>query len=70
MDSVCSECADLKQNYETCFNKWFAEKFLKNSSEMDKKCDELFIKYKACVKVFILLITFIYTSIIPTLPLH
>ena len=51
MESISSECAELKHNYDSCFNKWFAEKFLKNSYGEDSECEALFEKYQTCVKV-------------------
>lgn len=49
MNSVGKECQDLKQEYDECFNKWFADSFLKGKK--DDPCSELFKAYQACVKV-------------------
>ncbi|KAL2915510.1 Mitochondrial distribution and morphology protein 35 [Polyrhizophydium stewartii] len=47
MASLTPECAELKQAYDACFNKWYAEKFLKG----DRKpaCEDIFEKYRACI---------------------
>ncbi|KAL7747129.1 Mitochondrial distribution and morphology protein 35 [Sorochytrium milnesiophthora] len=47
MDSIGPQCTPLKQEYETCFNRWYTEKFLKGDTSTE--CDELFKKYRACV---------------------
>ncbi|XP_035690755.1 TP53-regulated inhibitor of apoptosis 1-like isoform X2 [Branchiostoma floridae] len=50
MNSVGSECNDMKRDYDQCFNKWFSEKFLKGD-RADEACTPLFKKYQSCVKV-------------------
>lgn len=50
MNSVGQECSDLKHTYDACFNKWFAEKFLKGLAEEDKDCNTIFTAYQSCVK--------------------
>ncbi|KAK4309549.1 hypothetical protein Pmani_018812 [Petrolisthes manimaculis] len=50
MNSVGEECIELKQSYDTCFNKWFAEKFLRGLAEEDKDCSNIFTAYQLCVK--------------------
>jgi len=54
MNSISSDCQDLKNQYDTCFNRWFRDKFLKGHVE-DAACSELFKSYQLCVKVFYLL---------------
>ncbi|XP_068220932.1 TP53-regulated inhibitor of apoptosis 1-like isoform X2 [Palaemon carinicauda] len=49
MNSVGEECSDLKHSYDKCFNKWFAEKFLKGLSSEDD-CKNIFTSYQSCVK--------------------
>lgn len=49
MNSVGEDCIELKKMYEECFNKWFAEKFLKGSIE--DTCAPQFRVYQECVKV-------------------
>ena len=51
MDSVGSECKDLKEEYDHCFNKWFSERFLKGSTEENEECTKIFHIYQSCVKV-------------------
>lgn len=47
--SVGPNCTELKQKYDTCFNKWYSEKFLKGDTTPE--CEELFKDYRACVMV-------------------
>ncbi|KAH8555562.1 mitochondrial distribution/morphology family 35/apoptosis [Umbelopsis sp. PMI_123] len=47
--SIGSECTELKQKYDSCFNKWYSEKFLKGDTTPE--CEDLFKDYKACVMV-------------------
>lgn len=49
MDSVSSDCLQLKREYDACFNTWFKESFLKGKTE--DTCAPLFKVYQACVKV-------------------
>ncbi|XP_068094798.1 TP53-regulated inhibitor of apoptosis 1 [Hyperolius riggenbachi] len=49
MNSVGEECTDMKREYDQCFNRWFAEKFLKGESGRDP-CTDLFQKYRLCVR--------------------
>ena len=46
MTSIATECDDLKEEYDNCFNAWYA-KYL--NGETSKNCDPIFKKYKACV---------------------
>ena len=50
MNSVGEECSNLKHSYDDCFNKWFAEKFLKGVNDEDE-CKSIFTAYQSCVKV-------------------
>lgn len=50
MNSVGEGCTELKREYDQCFNRWFAEKFLKGDRS-DDPCTELFKKYQSCVQV-------------------
>ncbi|EPS30061.1 hypothetical protein POX_b02924 [Penicillium oxalicum] len=46
--SIAPECNDIKERYDTCFLKWYSEKYLRgNTSSND--CEELFQKYKKCL---------------------
>ncbi|GES77959.1 distribution and morphology protein 35 [Rhizophagus clarus] len=47
--SIGSQCNELKKEYDTCFNKWYSEKFLKG--DVRPECEELFKKYKDCVMI-------------------
>lgn len=49
MNSVGEACTDLKREYDQCFNRWFAEKFLKGDRSGDP-CTETFRKYQRCVQ--------------------
>ena len=42
-------CASLKKRYETCFNHWYTEEFLKG--QLEPKCQEEFEEYRDCVVV-------------------
>jgi TRIAP1/MDM35 family protein len=48
MSSISPECDKLKQKYDSCFNSWYTEKYLKGKLD-SKECDEIFQVYKACV---------------------
>lgn len=50
MNSIGENCNELKNQYDACFNSWFAEKFLKGSTN-DSACAPLFKIYQQCVKV-------------------
>jgi len=49
MNSLDPECNDLKKKYDSCFNLWFTEKFLKGDTN-DDMCAPLFVVYKECVR--------------------
>jgi len=48
MNSVGTECNELKKQYDACFNSWFADKFLKGKTQ--DGCASLFTVYKDCVR--------------------
>ncbi|KAG8230839.1 hypothetical protein J437_LFUL010236 [Ladona fulva] len=50
MNSVGENCNDLKKQYDSCFNSWFADKFLKGQYS-DEVCAPLFKVYQECVKI-------------------
>lgn len=50
MESIGPECTDLKKTYDDCFNRWYAEKFLRGQLDASP-CQELFDEYKACLAV-------------------
>lgn len=51
MNSIGEGCNELKKQYDTCFNNWFADKFLKGSKD-DSMCAPIFRMYQECVKVW------------------
>ncbi len=55
MNSVGEGCTELKREYDQCFNRWFAEKFLKGDRSADP-CSELFRKYHTCVQVMVFIV--------------
>ena len=46
MNSIGPECSELKAKYDSCFNVWFSEKFLKGKDDEDM-CKPLFILYRS-----------------------
>ncbi|KAI6650335.1 TP53-regulated inhibitor of apoptosis 1 [Oopsacas minuta] len=50
MDSISDKCTELKQAYDSCFNKWLQEKFLQGDRDHDGACGELFSKYQVCLR--------------------
>lgn len=50
MNSIGENCNELKEQYDACFNSWFADKFLKGSTN-DSACAPIFKIYQQCVKV-------------------
>lgn len=48
MNSMDDECTPLKREYDSCFNSWFRENFLKGDT--NDVCGEVFTKYQKCVK--------------------
>ncbi|KAJ3105272.1 Mitochondrial distribution and morphology protein 35 [Phlyctochytrium planicorne] len=46
MASISPECQHLKEKYDTCFNKWYTQKFLKGDAGED--CEDIFKLYRAC----------------------
>lgn len=54
MNSIGEGCLELKKQYDSCFNSWFAEHFLKGSKD-DSMCGPIFKMYQECVKVITIL---------------
>ncbi|XP_013926921.1 PREDICTED: TP53-regulated inhibitor of apoptosis 1 [Thamnophis sirtalis] len=51
MNSVGEACTELKRDYDQCFNRWFAEKFLKGEAGAEgDPCVQLFKRYQLCVQ--------------------
>ncbi|XP_046849675.1 uncharacterized protein C119.18-like [Xenia sp. Carnegie-2017] len=48
MNSISDECNDLKKKYDTCFNSWYTESFLRGDTQSEP-CRELFESYRSCV---------------------
>lgn len=48
--SFAPECNELKQEYDTCFNSWYSEKFLKGKSTQNE-CEGFWDKYQECLNV-------------------
>ncbi|KAJ5235253.1 uncharacterized protein N7469_004421 [Penicillium citrinum] len=46
--SIAPECNDIKERYDTCFLKWYSEKYLRGNTTSNE-CEELFSKYKNCL---------------------
>ncbi|XP_052866915.1 TP53-regulated inhibitor of apoptosis 1-like [Anopheles cruzii] len=49
MNSIGDNCTQLKKDYDTCFNNWFSDRFLKGDMD-DSLCAPLFKVYQQCVK--------------------
>ncbi|RAH39654.1 uncharacterized protein BO95DRAFT_46218 [Aspergillus brunneoviolaceus CBS 621.78] len=48
--SIAPECNEIKEKYDTCFLKWYSEKYLRGNTTSND-CEELFTKYKTCLNV-------------------
>ncbi|GES58328.1 distribution and morphology protein 35 [Aspergillus terreus] len=46
--SIAPECNEIKEKYDTCFLKWYSEKYLRGNTKSNE-CEELFSKYKSCL---------------------
>lgn len=46
--SFAEECTPLKKEYDTCFNDWYLNKFLKGQS-LHNECEDLWNNYITCV---------------------
>ncbi|KAG0642836.1 hypothetical protein HOY80DRAFT_566645 [Tuber brumale] len=46
--SLAPECSEKKGRYDTCFIKWYSEKYLRGEGSTDE-CEELFKEYKSCL---------------------
>ncbi|KAH7029133.1 mitochondrial distribution/morphology family 35/apoptosis [Microdochium trichocladiopsis] len=50
--SLAPECNEVKERYDTCFLKWYSEKYLRgNGNTKDNECDSLFKDYQKCLTV-------------------
>lgn len=50
MNSIGENCNELKAKYDSCFNAWFSDSFLKGNTD-DSTCKPLFKIYQKCVQV-------------------
>lgn len=46
--SLAPECNEVKERYDTCFLKWYSEKYLRGTATGDE-CEPLFRQYKTCL---------------------
>ena len=50
MESIVPECTEAKRKYEACFNRWYAEEFLRGGGSVKEDgCVELFQAYRECL---------------------
>ncbi|KAL1973140.1 hypothetical protein VTN31DRAFT_6682 [Thermomyces dupontii] len=45
--SLAPECNNIKEKYDTCFLKWYSEKYLRGIT--DDECGALFTEYNKCL---------------------
>ncbi|KAI9929192.1 hypothetical protein ASPWEDRAFT_106364 [Aspergillus wentii DTO 134E9] len=48
--SIAPECNDIKEKYDSCFLKWYSEKYLRGNTTSNE-CEDLFSKYKKCLNI-------------------
>ncbi|KAL5614967.1 uncharacterized protein BROUX77_000804 [Berkeleyomyces rouxiae] len=49
--SLAPECNEIKEQYDTCFLKWYSEKYLRGERTENNECLTLFNKYRSCLTV-------------------
>ncbi|KAG8161997.1 hypothetical protein KVR01_007762 [Diaporthe batatas] len=50
--SLAPECNELKEKYDTCFLRWYSEKYLRGIGKSDdNECSDLFKDYQKCLNV-------------------
>ncbi|PTB77446.1 hypothetical protein M440DRAFT_1400360 [Trichoderma longibrachiatum ATCC 18648] len=49
--SLAPECNEVKERYDTCFLKWYSEKYLRGAEKDNKECADLFNEYQKCLGV-------------------
>ncbi|EXV06444.1 UPF0203 family protein [Metarhizium robertsii] len=49
--SLAPECNEVKERYDTCFLKWYSEKYLRAAEKDNKECADLFQQYQKCLGV-------------------
>ncbi|KJX95218.1 Mitochondrial distribution and morphology protein 35 [Zymoseptoria brevis] len=47
--SLASECNEVKERYDSCFLKWYSEKYVRGVATSDE-CEPLFKQYQVCLK--------------------
>ncbi|KAL2268338.1 hypothetical protein VTJ83DRAFT_3184 [Remersonia thermophila] len=49
--SLAPECNEVKERYDTCFLKWYSEKYLRGLGTTDNnECAGLFKEYSKCLQ--------------------
>ncbi|KAH8880358.1 hypothetical protein GQ53DRAFT_737136 [Thozetella sp. PMI_491] len=49
--SLAKECNEAKERYDTCFLKWYSEKYLRGIGSLENnECSELFKQYSKCLQ--------------------
>ncbi|CZT23281.1 probable MDM35 Mitochondrial Distribution and Morphology protein [Ramularia collo-cygni] len=46
--SLAPECNEVKERYDSCFLKWYSEKYLRGTATSDE-CAPLFKQYQTCL---------------------
>ncbi|PSR84369.1 hypothetical protein BD289DRAFT_409645 [Coniella lustricola] len=50
--SLASECNEVKEKYDSCFLKWYSEKYLRGLGKAgDNECTGLYKEYQKCLNV-------------------
>ncbi|PHH52766.1 Mitochondrial distribution and morphology protein 35 [Ceratocystis fimbriata CBS 114723] len=49
--SLAPECNEIKEQYDTCFLKWYSEKYLRGERSENTQCLALFNQYRSCLTV-------------------
>ncbi|KAF1824609.1 uncharacterized protein K489DRAFT_379042 [Dissoconium aciculare CBS 342.82] len=47
--SLAPECNEVKERYDTCFLKWYSDKYLRGTATTDD-CAPLFTQYRSCLE--------------------
>lgn len=53
MESIVPQCTNLKHQYDKCFYEWFSEHYIKGDRKISPACEDLFKKYKDCIRPYI-----------------
>ncbi|KAF5668190.1 phosphatidylinositol class q [Fusarium heterosporum] len=48
--SLSPECNEVKERYDTCFLKWYSEKYLRGQEKDNKECADMFREYQSCLR--------------------